>query len=151
MGKPSLAFLVGAGLLAVGAATGCTPRVDTRGNLPNPELVAEIKPGNQSKEEIEEILGSPSHISLFGQETWYYISNRTETTAFFAPELLERQVLVFRFDEQGTVSEVKTLTLENGREVEPIDRETPTAGNKLTIFDQLIGNVGRFGDSKKKK
>jgi hypothetical protein len=29
-----------------------------------------------------------------------------------------------------------------------VDRETPTRGKELTVLQQLIGNVGRFGTPK---
>ena len=31
------------------------------------------------------------------------------------------------------------------REVGMVDRTTPTAGKDLSVLDQLIGNLGRFG------
>jgi outer membrane protein assembly factor BamE (lipoprotein component of BamABCDE complex) len=131
--------------LVIGAATACAPRVDVRGNLPDPERVAEIVPGEHSRELVEETLGSPSTKSTFGQETWLYVSNRTETLAFLEPEVQERLVLAIHFDEQGLVESVDRLGLEDGRDIELVERVTPTAGNELTFMDQLFGNLGRFG------
>ena len=122
----------------------CAPRIETSGNLPDPERLAEISDGGFSREEVAEILGSPSSVAALGGEVWYYISKRTETLAFFEPEVSDQQVVVIRFDEKGMVSQVQTLGLEQARTIEPAERETPTAGNELTFFDQLIGNVGRF-------
>ena len=129
-------------LLAVSA---CAPRIATHGNLPDPDRLAEVVPGEMAKDEVSEILGSPSSISMFGEETWYYISERKETTAFFAPDLAERKVLIVRFDDEGYVSALETLNAEDGRAVEPVDRETPTAGNEITILQQLLGNLGKYG------
>lgn len=134
-------FCIGALALTVAA---CAPRVATRGNQPDPELLAEIEPGEISRLEVEEILGSPSTTATFGQEAWYYISERTETTAFFAPEVAERHVVVIRFDDKGMVAAIDNLTLEDGRVIRPTDRETPTAGNELTFLEQMFGNLGRF-------
>ena len=133
-----------AGLLVVVVVTSCVSRVDTRGNLPDAERLAEIQPGTHSREEVTEILGSPSSTAFLDEETWYYISERTETIAFLAPEVTERQVLIVRFDDEGVVSGVKTLGLDDGRDVDPVGRKTPTAGKELTVLQQLFGNVGRF-------
>ncbi|NQU58169.1 MAG: outer membrane protein assembly factor BamE [Rhodospirillales bacterium] len=122
----------------------CTPKIDVRGNLPDPERLSEIAPGEQSREEIQEILGTPSSIAVFDQETWLYVSQRTETLAFFEPEVKERKVVILKFDKDGIVSAVETLSAENGKRIEPIDRKTPTAGNEFTLIDQLFGNLGRF-------
>lgn len=126
----------------------CAPRVDARGNLPDPERVAEIKPGEHTRGLVGEILGSPSSASTFGQETWFYISKRTETLAFLEPEVKDREVLVIRFNDDGIVESVEQLGLEDGREIVLVERETPTAGNEFTFFDQIFGNLGRFsGDA----
>ncbi len=76
----------------------CSPRIDSRGNLPDPDKLAEIKPGKHSRDDVAEILGSPSSIGVFDQETWYYISKRTEAVAFFEPEVAERQVIIVHFN-----------------------------------------------------
>ncbi len=126
------------------AVTACASRVNTRGNLPDPERIAEIKTGQHSRQDVADILGSPSSTAVFDLETWYYISKRTETVAFFESELQERQVLVLRFDDNGVVSTVESLGIEDGRLLQPVERETPTAGNKMGFFEQIIGNLGRF-------
>ena len=122
----------------------CAARVDSRGNLPDPDGVAEIAAGALSRDQVAELLGSPSSISTFDGEAWYYISKRTESLAFFEPDVSERKVVIVRFDRNGLVNGIETLGLEHGREIKPVERETPTAGNELTILDQLIGNFGRF-------
>ncbi len=131
-------------VLVVVLAASCVSRTDTRGNLPDPERLAEIQAGTHSREEVVEILGSPSSTALLDQETWYYISKQTETIAFLAPEVTSQQVLVVRFDDEGVVSAVDKLGIEDANAVDPVDRKTPTAGKKLTIMQQLFGNIGRF-------
>ncbi|MCW8836889.1 MAG: outer membrane protein assembly factor BamE [Rhodospirillales bacterium] len=126
----------------------CAPRVETRGNLPDSELIAEISPGKVSKDEVVEILGAPSTVAMFDTEVWYYISERTETTAFFKPELTDRQVLVIRFDDKGIVSTVQTIGKEAGKEVDPVERETPSAGHEMGFIEQVFGNFGRFNREK---
>ena len=130
------------------AVVACSPRIDSRGNLPDPDKLAEIRPGKHSRGDVAEILGSPSSIAVFDQETWYYISKRTEALAFFEPKVAERQVVIVHFDKKGVVSGVETVGLEQGRAVEPVERKTPTAGAELTIMQQLLGNMGRFNKRK---
>lgn len=124
--------------------TACAARLATRGNLPDPDLLAEITPGEHTRDEVAEILGSPSSTAVFDQETWYYISEQTETFAFFEPEIISRKVVIFTFDKKGVVTSVKSLKAEDGRFIEPVDRITPTAGKEITFIDQLFGNLGRF-------
>lgn len=127
------------------AAAGCSARIDSRGNQPDPDRLGEIAPGEHNRDDVADILGSPSSVAMFGDETWYYISKRTETLAFLAPEVTERQVVVIRFDRQGIVNDIGYLGLDDEREIEFVERETPTAGNEISLIDQLLGNIGRFG------
>jgi len=122
----------------------CATRIDTRGNLPDPERLAEIKPGEQSKDDVVDILGSPSSVTPFGSNTWYYISNRTETFAFFAPEVIDRHIVMVKFGTDGKVTGVDTIGLEAARKIQPVERTTPTHGTAITAIEQLIGNLGRF-------
>lgn len=127
-----------------GALFACTPMVETRGNLPDPELLADIEVGQVNRGDVEDALGSPSSISTYGGESWYYVSERTETLAFLEPKVVERKVVIIRFDKKGVVNEVKTLGLDAAREIETVERVTPTAGQELTFLRQLFGNLGRF-------
>ncbi|MHA1598657.1 MAG: outer membrane protein assembly factor BamE [Alphaproteobacteria bacterium] len=134
-----------AGIVVLGATLlACAPRLDTRGNKPDPERLAEIIPGEVSRDEVAEILGSPSSVAVFDQETWYYISQRTETVAFMEPELKEREIVILRFDDNGILAEIETRTAEAGKDVLPVTRKTPTAGNEIGFFEQMFGNLGRF-------
>lgn len=138
------ALALAAPLLAATLAA-CSSRVAVRGNLPDPEEVVEILPGDSSREDVQRILGSPSTLSTFQDATWYYIGERTEQVAFFAPEVIERSVLVVTFNDAGLVDDTRLFTVEDGQEIAMVDRTTPTEGNELTILQQLIGNIGRFG------
>ncbi len=126
------------------ALVACAPRLDTRGNLPDPDQLTKIKPGQHTRMQVAEILGSPSNISTFDQETWFYVSQRTETTAFFESDVKTRQVVILRFDKGGKLADVRTIGLEKGRKVLPVERETPTSGNEMGIIEQIIGNLGKF-------
>ncbi len=133
--------LAAAALLLLGA---CHPRVDTHGFMPNPELVEQVEPGVVSKLDVADILGSPSTIATFDQDTWYYITQKTQNFAFFKPEIIDQQVLVVNFDDRDMVSGVNHYTIEDGLIVDPVSRKTPTVGKELTFLQQLFGNIGRF-------
>lgn len=133
--------------LVVSAATACTPVIEVRGNLPPPEQRAQIEIGKSTRDDVQSLLGTPSNITPFGDETWHYISSVTERVAFFEPEVKERTVYTIAFDRNGIVRTVDTKGLADGRDITPVDRETPTAGKELNMVQQLLGNVGRFSKS----
>ncbi len=133
-------------LFAVTTMACDTARIAIRGNLPNAERLAEVTPGDMSREEVAEVLGSPSSVTPFNSDLWLYISEKTSTIAFLAPEVLERNVVMVSFDQEGMVREVKKLDLSNAQDVAHVERVTPTSGNEVTIWDQLFSNLGRFNN-----
>jgi outer membrane protein assembly factor BamE (lipoprotein component of BamABCDE complex) len=136
--------LAGVALALALAASACTPRIDQRGNKPDEEQVVLINPGVDDKNRVAELIGTPSTISTFDDRTWYYISKRTEQTAFFDPDVIDQEILAISFDEQGVVDNMRIYGPEDGRTIAYVDRTTPTEGNELTFFQQLLGNLGRF-------
>jgi outer membrane protein assembly factor BamE (lipoprotein component of BamABCDE complex) len=134
-------------LLAAIAVAGCAVTQDQRGNLPDPDKLAQIKPGTTTKEQLVKILGSPSSASTFDDNTWYYISRRTEQIAFFSPTVLDQQVFIVDFTDRGVVKDVGHKTLADGEHVTPAPGATPAPGRELSFVEQIIGNVGRFGGS----
>src|SRR5216110_1723740 len=130
------------------AFVSCAPTVDQRGNLPNPEKLAEIHAGTTTKDEVAKILGTPSSVSVFNNDkSWYYISRRTAQTAFFEPDVLDQQVYIVNFDDQGVVKAVDHKALEDGKEVTPVARATPAPGRELSFLEQPSGNHGKFNGS----
>src|ERR1700740_2515045 len=100
------------------AFVSCAPAMDQGGNLPNPDKMAEIHAGSTTKDEVAKILGTPSSVSVFNNDkTWYYISRRTAQTAFFDPDVLDQQVYIVNFDDQGVVKAVDHKVLDDGKEI----------------------------------
>jgi outer membrane protein assembly factor BamE (lipoprotein component of BamABCDE complex) len=128
-------------VLTLGA---CAPDIAARGNDPTKDRVDQIEVGKQTRAEVAALLGTPSATATFDDLTWYYISARTQQYAVFEREELDRHVLAISFDSNGRVSDVRELGLGDGRDVDVVQRETPTLGNELSIMEQLLGNLGRF-------
>lgn len=125
--------------------TACAPRVAIRGNLPRDEQLAKIQIGTQSRDEVAEILGTPSTLGTFDDKVWYYISRKTEKFAFFEEKVVDQKVIAIYFNQSNTVEAIQLYDEDDLRKVEMVERTTPTAGKDLSVLDQLIGNLGRFG------
>ena len=122
----------------------CAKQINVQGNSLNPQLISEIKENQISKEEVLELLGSPSTTSKLGGETWIYMNAKRETWAWTEPDIKARQVLVLRFDKSGFLVKKEEMSLEDGKNITPIERSTPTHGSEFGFFDQIIGNFRRF-------
>ncbi len=138
-------------LSCVSLATGCSPIIETRGfNAENVQF-SQIKPGIQSKQQVRDLLGSPSTIPSFDQNTWYYVSKKTSTTSFFTPEVLDQQVSVITFDNRNIVSNIKTYKGEEAKNIKPVERKTETTGYETGVFREVFSNFGRMGSKKPTK
>ena len=123
--------------LAALMLAGCELRTNTQGNLVDSQLLEQVKPGALNKDQVETLLGPPSSVSTFDHTTWYYIAKQTRQIAFFDPEVLEQKVIEIEFDKEGTVKAIHKFGPEDGRDVEIVDRTTPSRGKQAGIFDSI--------------
>ena len=100
--------------------------------------------GVTSKEEVQRLLGSPSSLSTFGDQSWYYVTQRTEQVSFYQSKVADQRVVRIDFDPSGVVKDVDQRGLQEARNVAPAKDVTPSTGNELTLLQQFIGNIGRF-------
>ncbi|WP_169568685.1 outer membrane protein assembly factor BamE domain-containing protein [Sneathiella limimaris] len=124
----------------------CEPVREEKGYRLDQEQVAQLEVGSTNKDRVLELMGSPSSISTFPQagEAWYYIGKKTAHFAFFEKKVLEQNVIVIEFDQNEVVKSIKNYDKDDAREVDLVERTTPTGGNELGFFEQMFGNFGRF-------
>jgi outer membrane protein assembly factor BamE (lipoprotein component of BamABCDE complex) len=134
-------LLLGSVFVLAGLAA-CAPIRDVRGYVPDEQSVADIKIGQDTKDTVQQKLGTPSSTAAFGDPTWYYISVEQERYAFFTADVTKREILAVQFNEGGKVAEVRNYGIEDGQVVALVDRETPSRGKELGFLQQIFGNIG---------
>ena len=105
--------LLAAMLLPV-AISACESRVNVRGNFPDPEEISKLETGVSNRRDVAELLGSPSTLSTFKDQVWYYIGEKVEKTAFYDPIVIDRSILVVKFSQNGKLEESRSFALEDG-------------------------------------
>ncbi|MFN4287041.1 MAG: outer membrane protein assembly factor BamE [Brevundimonas sp.] len=145
MKRTPSSLLVGAAACAalLAGLSACAPTVGRHGFQPVDARPTDIVAGTDTRETVLSRLGSPSTVTTFDNDIWYYISQTTERYTYNRPQVSQRQVVAIHFNERDQVSDVRVLGLEDGQSVAMNSRETPTRGRQLTILEQLLGNVGR--------
>ena len=113
------------------------------GNMPSDERISQVQKG-QTKDEVLEILGTPSSIVSLDQNTWIYMSSEIKKVAFFKPEELNRDVLSIRFNRYNQVENIERLGKEQGQNIAVSEKETETLGNRPGFFEKYFGGVGQF-------
>ncbi len=134
-----------AALLLLGAGlTACVARENESGYVRAMADFSQITPGQSTAEDVIRLLGSPSSRASYGKPTWYYISTKSEQTAFYKPEITDQGVVEIIFTPEGVVEAVNTKGIGDRRDLAFEKNTTPTEGNSMNIIQQLLGNLGRF-------
>jgi outer membrane protein assembly factor BamE (lipoprotein component of BamABCDE complex) len=137
----AMTTVIALGLLAT---TACTPIEQVRGYVPTAETINKLKTGIDNKRKVVRLVGSPTSVSTFESDTWYYVSRHTQQLAFFEEEVLDQKVVAIDFDKTGFVKEVRRYALDDAKNIIPVDHKTISRGRELGILEQLFGNLGKF-------
>jgi len=119
----------------------CEPTIANRGNIVDPDKLAEIKIGTSTREDVATKLGTPTEISTFDDKVWYYVGRQTRQYAFLDPEVVKQQAIEVHFDDKGTVVALDKLDLSSAQDIEPAPGATPTYGRNDTFLRQLLGDI----------
>ena len=112
-GKTLLSFVMRYCLIIftlIGVLTACTPITNVQGQLSSYEKIQLIKLGKTNKNDVIDLLGTPSMTSVYGDQVWYYLTQTTETKAFFKPVVKERKIFAVIFDSKNKVINTANYT-----------------------------------------
>ncbi len=126
------------------ALTACAPTLNTRGNFLEPTRLQGFTNGVTSQQEITQKLGSPTATDPFNKNTWFYIGEKTETKAFFMPDVTARRVIKVEFDDTGMLKNMAEVDEKSGKDVAMVGKTTQSGGQKMNVFQQFISNLGKF-------
>ncbi|MEM8784645.1 MAG: outer membrane protein assembly factor BamE [Pseudomonadota bacterium] len=142
--KVLVPLVLGTAVIVSGCGIVAKPTVRQHGYVETEERLASVEQDLRTKNEVLDRLGSPSTISTFEPETWYYVSKRTSQLTWHHPETQERSVTAITFGAGDQVQSVSTYGLEDGQEIALVGRKTETRGRRLGFFEQMFGNLGRL-------
>lgn len=135
-----------AGLVLVavlgGTAVGCAPIVKNHGYAPDDALLSDITVGQDTRGSVRRKIGRPSTTGVYNEAGWYYVATTVEEYLYHGPKVVDRRVVAVEFNENDVVAAVNVYGVDDGRIIDLQTRTTPTHGRKLTILQQLLGNLG---------
>ena len=136
--KLVLAAAIGSTLVA-----GCSPITQVQGYQVIDEQPATAKVGEDTITTVRTRFGTPTIVSTFEPNTWYYVNQVNDTFGFYRPHVRNRQVVEINFDKTTQkVAKVNTYTEKDGRVIAFNGRETPTRGRELSVIEQILGTIG---------
>lgn len=134
------------GLALAILAGACSATIVKHGNYFKDTDLQQIQPG-MTQEQVRLALGTPATTASVGTgNVYYYISNTTSQSAFFAPEEIDRRVAAVYFTRTAQVERVAEYGLKDGKVFDFISRTTPSANNNDEgILKSLFRNLGKRG------
>lgn len=110
-----------------------------------PEGALEQIPLGATQEQVLIVLGTPSTVATLSGDVFYYISQRTERTAFLPQREVDRRVVAVYFDKNRRVQRLADYGLKDGMVFDFISRTTPTAGTEQNYLQFLLRQITRRG------
>jgi outer membrane protein assembly factor BamE (lipoprotein component of BamABCDE complex) len=108
-----------------------------------PEGALEQIPLGATQEQVLIILGTPSTVATLSGDVFYYISQRTERTAFLPPKEVDRRVVAVYFDKTRRVQRLADYGLKDGQVFDFVSRTTPTSGQELNYLSFIMRQITR--------
>jgi outer membrane protein assembly factor BamE (lipoprotein component of BamABCDE complex) len=128
--------------LAIGVLLGgCFTEVYNRGFMV-PEGALEQIPMGATQEQVLIVLGTPSTVATVNGEVFYYISQRSEQTAFMPPKIVDQRVVAVYFDKNRRVERLADYGLQDGKLFDFVSRTTPTSGKEVTSLTYMFKIFG---------
>ncbi len=122
---------------------GCFTETLHRGYI-IPDGALEQIPLGASQEQVLIVLGTPSTVATISGETFYYISQQAQKTAFLPPKEVDRRVVAVYFDKNRRVQRIANYGIKDGRVFDFVSRTTPTGGQEATYLAFLFKNLPLF-------
>jgi outer membrane protein assembly factor BamE (lipoprotein component of BamABCDE complex) len=110
----------------------------TKGYVVDQQMLDQVPVGS-SREQVLLALGTPSTTATFGNEVYYYISQKRSRRAEFQNlRIISQTVLAIYFGDDGRITRLAQYGLKDGKLFDFISRTTPTGGKETTFIGQMI-------------
>ena len=122
----------------------CAQPIEFHGNRISLKAFDIIEPGKTTEQQVLEQLGKPVITQDYGPRSWIYVESKSQDTVLSGKNFLNRTIVRISFSEKGIATSVDIIPYDKEFNPKIANRKTPTAGQEITVFQQLIGNFGRF-------
>jgi len=128
--------------------------LDIRGQYVDDEALKQLENKKLTKFEVENLIGTPTIIPDYSEDSWYYIQRTLDRRAWLDPKVVEQRIVKVKFDKRGIIEEVTLLDDLHKDGINIISEYTKAYGTELNPMQKFVKNIGRFNkttDGKKKQ
>ena len=117
--------------------------IDVRGQFVNDAQVDEINMQKPNRAKLEEMIGTPTYVPEYSNNTWYYIQRSMTRQAWFEPKVIKQRIVKITL-EKDKVSGAQILDDLQNEDIATHSTFTETHGTKQGGLEKFVANIGRF-------
>jgi outer membrane protein assembly factor BamE (lipoprotein component of BamABCDE complex) len=121
----------------------CVVHVKDHGYEQNADNFAKLKVNQSTKEDVLDLLGSPSTTDSFNEDSWYYVSVKTKKVSLLNADVTGHVVNKLQF-KQGVLSNISMVDSKKKRALNFNKAESPVKGDDSGSFKDFFYNIGRY-------
>jgi outer membrane protein assembly factor BamE (lipoprotein component of BamABCDE complex) len=121
--------------------------VDVRGQFVSDEAINEINIKKPGKNEVIDMIGTPTYIPDYTKNTWYYIQRSLSKRAWFDPKVVKQRVVKIMFNSNSKVLEAVLLEDLQNENITALGHYTKTYGTEQSGIQKFVKNIGRFNQT----
>ena len=123
--------------------TGCQS-VEMRGQFVSDQAISEINSEKPDKQEVANLLGTPTFVPDYTANTWYYVQRSMTSRAWFNPKVVQQRIVKVSFDSNGKLLEAVLLEGSHNEQISSLGDYTKTHGTEKSGIQKFVKNIGRF-------
>ncbi len=136
-------------LLLVLTLTGCKT-IYSRGQFVEDAQVEQLMNKKMTKEQVVGLIGTPTIVSDYSKDTWFYAQRVMYSRAWFDPKVISQRVVKLVFS-GNKLTEVEVFNDNHEDGIVVSEEYTKSPGSEKTYMQNFMKNFGKFNKKKKKK
>jgi len=125
-------------LVLILSLSNCTEKISYSGKILNENNI-DYK-SLKKMEQVINVIGQPNYIDPI-ENKYYYFTEQKSITNFFDQKITNRNIVIFKFDNNNNVIEFDQYDLENEQDIEYIKEKTPNNVIKRGLLEKIFGGV----------
>ncbi|MCC8418132.1 MAG: outer membrane protein assembly factor BamE [Rickettsia endosymbiont of Glossina mortisans submortisans] len=130
-------------ILAFFSLSGCKT-IENRGQSIDDSALVKLESKKLNKTEVIELIGTPTMVPEYSQNTWYYVERVMSQRAWLNPKIEKQKIVKITFDANNFMQEVVVIDDSHRQDIETVREYTRTYGTELNGLQKFVKNLGRF-------
>ena len=123
----------------------CSGITNNNGYMPVMEDIESLSVKKTTVEKAKYLLGEPALIIGKSKPVFVYFSQASRKLFFFEKQIIERNLLVLRFNKRKRLSKIEKFSLTDGKDFEISKSYTNLSDREKSLIANLFSNIGIGG------